>query len=490
MVNGSAVCTSNDSVQLDIRLPESPVKYCTVTLSDVIHRGKRLEASVFDADAKQARNIIEHGKYPVIFVGGINGLAESYMCERFKRIWVDKSGIPIFQPSSITDIYPIPDGYISHKTKTNIEDLRVHAGQVLMTRSGTIGKIAYVSKTFDRKIFSDDLLRINCDNPMDAGYIYTYFKSTVGNKILLTNSYGAVITHIEPEHLAGVPIPDAPISIKNRINNLISESYKLLDESNALLDQAKSMLMHALHLPDISDFNVPLYKKNTDIDTFSVKLSDMAYRVDASYHVPIVNSIMKHIREHAAFVTKVGDNRISKTVILPSRFKRVYVENGYGVPFFSGRNIRELNPSDKRYLSFTQHDKKIKEELTLVKNMILVTCSGTIGHVALVPKHWDGWAMTHDIIRCVSPLDIVGYVYIWLSSEYANTFMQAKAYGSVVPHIEKEHFLDIPVPLLKDENTQKNINELALKVNQKRYAAYKLEQQALRIMDNEVIFAK
>ena len=38
---------------------------------------------------------------------------------------------------------------------------------------------------------------------------------------MLTNSYGAVITHIEPEHLATVPIPDAPASIKKRVNDLI-----------------------------------------------------------------------------------------------------------------------------------------------------------------------------------------------------------------------------------------------------------------------------
>ncbi len=46
---------------------------------------------------------------------------------------------------------------------------------------------------------------------------YTPFlKSKVGNKILLTNSYGAVITHIEPEHLATVPIPNAPDVFKNK----------------------------------------------------------------------------------------------------------------------------------------------------------------------------------------------------------------------------------------------------------------------------------
>ncbi len=124
-------------------------------------------------------------------------LATSYTRARFKRIWVQKSNLPIYQPSTIVDIKPTPDGYISHLTKTNIEALRVKKGQVLMTCSGTIGKVSYVSETLDNKIFSHDLLRIDCKNTVDQGYIYAYLKSKIGNKILLTNSYGAVITHIE-----------------------------------------------------------------------------------------------------------------------------------------------------------------------------------------------------------------------------------------------------------------------------------------------------
>ena len=37
---------------------------------------------------------------------------------------------------------------------------------------------------------------------------------------------------------------------------------------------------------------------------------------------------------------------------------------------------------------------------------------------------------------------------------------------------------------------QQQINSLALEANVKRYEAYKLEQEALRIMNEEVIFAK
>lgn len=492
MVNGNAAYVLNVNAQQNIELVESPVKYCTVTLSDVLNRGKRLEASVFDVEAKQARATIEHGKYPVTVVGGVNGLAKSYVCGRFKRIWVDKSDLPIFQPSSITDIHPVPDGYISHKTKTNIDALRVHAGQVLMTCSGTIGKVAYVSKTLDQQIFSHDLLRINCNKPTEAGYLYAYLKSTVGKKILLTNAYGAVITHIEPEHLSTVPIPDAPLLIKKRINDLIVGSYELRDASNELIDEASSLLIRELELPPIEEFkrHAAYYQKNAPVKTFSVKLSNLDGRLDGSYHVPVVDAIVEHLKQHAVKVTTVSDQEISKEIILPTRFKRVYVEEGYGVPFFGGRSIGELVPSDIKYLSLSQHSKKIKNELTIHEGMILVTCSGTIGKIALVPKHWDNLAMTHDIIRIVSHDNINGYIYIWLHTPYANAIINAFQYGSVVRHIEKEHISNVPVPLLKDTNVQQHINELALAANEKRYEAYKLEQQALRIMDRDVIFAK
>lgn len=340
----------------------------------------------------------------------------------------------------MTEVYPKAEKYISPLTNCDISALRLKPHTLLLTRSGTIGRVSYVSRTLEGCVYSDDVIRITFKNSYDLGYVYTYLKSKTGNIILQTNGYGSVITHLEPEHLTEIQVPDAPAVLRQRINSLVEESYAL--------------------------------------------------RLDASYHVPAAAAIAAHLKRHAAQVTTAGDSRISRAVILPGRFKRIYVQEGYGVTFFSGKNIGELDPSDKRYLSFSQHDRKIREELTISENMILVTCSGTVGHVALVPKHWDGWAMTHDIIRYIPQDGMVGYVYVWLSSEYANVLLQAQAYGSVVQHIEREHFMEIPVPLLRDQEVQRKIHDLALEANAKRYEAYKLEQEALRLMDDEVIAAK
>ena len=492
MVNGSAALDLTKEGFQKVEIAESPVKYCTVTLSDVISRGKRLEASVFDVEAKHAHDIINHGKYSAISIGGNNGLIqEAYYPGRFKRIYCDAgAGEPFYLPSQMTDIYPKAAKSISALTNCNMSELKLKPKTLLLTRSGTIGTISYVSKTIEGTVFSDDVIRVTFKDEMDLGYVYAYLKTKTGNMMLTTNGYGSVITHIEPEHLATVQIPDAPWSIKKRINDLIVGSYELRDASNALIDEATALLVKELQFPDIRDFDIALYKKNTEVDTFSVKLSDMAGRVDASYHVPIVNAIVEHMKQHAAEVTTVGDSRVSKEIILPGRFKRVYVKEGYGKVFIGGKQLYELDPTNKKYLSIKHHADRIAKQLTLHEGMTLITCSGTIGKVALVGKHWEDWTASQHIIRVVpANSDIAGYISIFLGSDYGYPLITHYTYGSVVDEIDDTHVASIPFPLLKNAAVQKQINDLALEASEKRYQAYKLEQQALQIIDKEVIFA-
>ena len=95
--------------------------------------------------------------------------------------------------------------------------------------------------------------------------------------------------------------------------------------------------------------------------------------------------------------------------------------------------------------------------------------------------------MTHDIIRIVPNDGLSGFVYVWLQSQWAKSLIAAKAYGAVVQHIDREHMSSIPVPLLKDNAVQDEINALALVANEKRFEAYNLEQQALSVMEHEVL---
>ena len=56
--------------------------------------------------------------------------------------------------------------------------------------------------------------------------------------------------------------------------------------------------------------------------------------------------------------------------------------------------------------------------------------------------------------------------------------------------IEPIHVEPIMVPFLRDEKIQQEINDTVLETNRKRTEAYNLEQEALRVLDEKVIYTR
>lgn len=77
-------------------------KHASISLTEIMAAGGRLEASVFNIEARQARELIEECGWPKKPLAGQNGLTHAYHRPRFKRPYVDKPGIPFFQPSQLT----------------------------------------------------------------------------------------------------------------------------------------------------------------------------------------------------------------------------------------------------------------------------------------------------------------------------------------------------------------------------------------------------
>ena len=159
--------------------------------------------------------------------------------------------------------------------------------------------------------------------------------------------------------------------------------------------------------------------------------------------------------------------------------------------FLGGKQITELNPNGKKYLSASYHSERIESQLTLRENMIVITCSGTVGKVNIVPEHWDGWTASQHVIR-VMPRndDIAGYLYAWLSSDYAQPLISRYIYGSNVDEIDAKQVSSILLPLLHSRDEQRTINQKVLDANKKRAEAYHLEQRALTILNEKVLYAR
>ena len=123
--------------------PESSdFKWTTVNLQEVVETNYRLEAGVYGIEGRQARQDLEQCKWDIARLGD-KFIEEAFYLGMFKRIYVEeKNGVPFILPSQMTEVYPRASKFISPTTNINIENTRGKKGQVLLTRSGTIGVVS------------------------------------------------------------------------------------------------------------------------------------------------------------------------------------------------------------------------------------------------------------------------------------------------------------------------------------------------------------
>ena len=102
--------------------------------------------------------------------------------------------------------------------------------------------------------------------------------------------------------------------------------------------------------------------------------------------------------------------------------------------------------------------------------------------VAFICKNID-----RIIIHIISGLRSRIAVRDKLSTDYGYKLITHFKYGAVVDEIDSNQASQIQIPLLKNKETQKKINDLVLEANQKRYNAYLLEQQAINMVNTQVL---
>ena len=108
------------------------------------------------------------------------------------------------------------------KQKSCIGKLKIQEGDILISRSGTIGKVTYATKDLaENYIVSDDLVRIRVKDANLRAYLLAYFTSSTALSLMLLDEYGSVQQHLQPRHIQEmlIPVPDDWSLAKNMIDS-------------------------------------------------------------------------------------------------------------------------------------------------------------------------------------------------------------------------------------------------------------------------------
>jgi type I restriction-modification system DNA methylase subunit len=79
--------------------------------------------------------------------------------------------------------------------------------QLLVTRSGTIGRVILTTAQHEGHVGSDDLIHIDIEDEDVRLFVYQFLRSDLGQKQMLKNEYGTIQQHLEPRHVGEVLLP-------------------------------------------------------------------------------------------------------------------------------------------------------------------------------------------------------------------------------------------------------------------------------------------
>ncbi|MDU1938567.1 MAG: restriction endonuclease subunit S [Veillonella sp.] len=466
--------------------PKEDISWSSVSLSEILERDNRLEASTFNINRDHAIQLLKNSKYELALLGTNEfGFKDCFYGPRAKRNYltnIDNTSIGFLGSSEMLDIFPNPVKFVSPDNPM-INSLSLTEETILISRSGTIGNITFVNKSLSKFLVSEHAIRLVMNE--FPGFVYTYLKTDVAQNLLHAEKFGSVILEIEPEAIKNMLIPNPPVLIKQKIHDLIIDSYCKRDESNDLINEATRILIDALELPPMEDMEKEAFSYSEEISSFPVKLSELNGRLEGNYYTTVVPVIEKYLSKNAELF-RLRDKKITDKIILAGVFKRNYVQKGQGYPFIGGKEITQLSPKTDKYLSYITHKKRYEKELRVKENWILVTDRGTIGKVVIVPKHMENMAISQNVLK-IAPKIYPGYIYCFLNSDYGQLLIKRQSYGSVVNMIDNSCMGDVQVPILKNRKIVEKIDSLVLKANELRYEAYKQEQKAINIMNNDVL---
>ena len=300
--------------------------------------------------------------------------------------------------------------------------------------------------------------------------------------LVTCDQYGATVKHIEPKHVAAIPMALAPCMVQHRIHKTILRAYRTRDEAHDLLDDADEALHRHLALPmfDVSQVDYIGPKSNDGAlpvpRAFAVSSVHLGGRLDASYHVPVVRSVQGRLESALYPVVKL--NEISADIVVAPRFKRVYVEREYGVPLLQGSHIPQLMPRDLRFISRTET--RNLERWIIRSGWVLVTCSGTIGRVAVSTNRQDRWAASQHILRIIPDVarTHAGYVAAFLMNAYGWHQLTSKIYGGVVDELTAEDTGGVLIPDPPREVSDE-IGDLVVRAFDMRDLAAEMEEEAV-----------
>jgi hypothetical protein len=461
----------------------NPVRFDWLT-----DQGFRLDASPYLSGAYEARKLLEQlpGTQTLheLTTGHDGGIFNG---PKFSRLYTSdpEFGVPFMGSTDMleADFTYLP--LLHHKTADQFPYLEVNPGMTMITCSGTVGRTTYVRPDMAGFWSSQHTMKVNPDpNRILPGYLYAFLQSRFGIPIIAGAAYGAIVQHIEPHQIAGLPVPRLGDTIEKEIHGCIQAAADLRTRFQAGVTAATRDLFESAGLPELLDLR--WHDQPRDIGFAVESITPTTLR--ALNLTPRMERIVGKLA--SAPHRKLGDICAGGQLSRGNRFIRIDSQPGFGFRLIGQRQGPWLRP-EGRWVALSQ---AVLDDIRASDESVLVCARGTLGENEVycrsifVTGQWRReFVFSEDFLRIVSgDSDFPGsYLFAFLRSEPAFHILRSFSTGSKQQDIHEELRRRIPVPECMPVDRER-IAETVRQAYRWRDEADLLEDKAQELLDAAV----
>ena len=448
--------------------------------------GRRLDCGPYMTGAKEAGKIIDDCLLPKKELKDflVNGAKGAFHAGREGRVWVkeERYGVPFMGSVDIIQANLDRLPLISKEQVSRKPLFRVFKDWVLITRSGTIGRMTLARQEMDGHACSEHVMRVVPDpEKIFPGYLYCYLRSKFGVPLVVSSTYGAIIQHIEPHHVINLPVPIVDKQLEEKAHELINKCGDNRTDSNALLKKAGQLINKHFSFPNKLALSHRIFTHSAASSSLVQK------RMDATYHDRVAQMSDDLVEQAGAEKTlaELGVNTGES-----GRMKLVFTESDHGVPFTTSGEIFRARYEPKRFLAKSKlgdvADWGVRQEDILLARSGQV--GGIIGTGVWADSRFENAAVSVDVIRIKAQESEVlpGYLYAYLMcTDVGYRQLIRSAAGSSIPHLSSDDVLKLKLPRMGTAE-EKAVHELVQKAGELAAEAQKLEDEAVKMVEDAI----
>ncbi len=357
--------------------------------------------------------------------------------------------------------------FISEVDFQRLKSFSVQENDILMSCSGTIGKLTVIPQDFREGVINQALLRIRLNPDINLKYFVVIFKYII-EKLIEGNefAYGSAIRNVvSVKEMKKIKIPIPPSKTQNRIVEIMQSAYSTKKQKEAEARQ----LLDSINDYVLDELGIKLLELK-DKMTYVVSSEEVENnRADAYYYQPKFEEVEKAIKKGKFEVKELKEFiKINDKLEDIKKYNQInYIDlasinKNFGV-------IQEINQ-----LTSEEAPSRARQKLE-EGDLLLSGLSGSLKSIAVFDGSFDNSICSTGFYVIKNSKDYNNY-YLWAlfrSSAY-QSLLNRETTGAIMSSINREALLNLKIPL-PPLSVQ---NKIAEEVKRRMQKAEQLQKEA------------